>query len=98
MSESNLLVYVYKSPKRAETYLYIKRRDDFSAVPKALLETFGRPQFVMVFALHKRHGLGQVDIAKLKQELEEKGFYLQLPPPPENLLKQHLQNQTNHKG
>jgi uncharacterized protein YcgL (UPF0745 family) len=26
----------------------------------------------------------------VKQALAEQGYYLQLPPPPENLLKQHL--------
>jgi uncharacterized protein YcgL (UPF0745 family) len=29
------------------------------------------------------------DIDKVKSNLRGKGYYLQLPPPPENLLEQH---------
>ncbi len=85
-----MLVAVYKSSKKAETYLYVPKRDDFSSVPKALMDTFGNAIFVMLFPLQKRNKLAQVDIEKLKSELNEKGFYLQIPPPQENLLKTHL--------
>lgn len=85
-----MLVAVYKSTKKADTYLYLPKRDDFSHIPKALLDTFGKAVFVMLLPLQKRNKLAQVDINKLKSELEEKGFYLQLPPPQENLLKVHL--------
>ena len=34
--------------------------------------------------------LVNADIEKVKQALTEQGYYLQLPPPPEDLLKQHL--------
>lgn len=85
-----MLVAVYKSSKKADTYLYLPKRDDFSFVPKALMDTFGVATFVMLLPLQKRNKLAQVDIEKLKNELNEKGFYLQLPPPQENLLKAHL--------
>ncbi len=90
-----MLVSVYKSSKMQETYLYITKRDDFSAVPKALLDTFGPPNFVMIFPLQKRQSLALVEIEKLTSELNEKGFYLQLPPPKENLLKAHLAEHQN---
>lgn len=86
-----MLVAVYKSTKKDETYLYLPKRDDFSRVPKALLDTFGKAVFVMLLPVKKRKALAQVDIAKLTHEIQEKGFYLQIPPPTENLLKRHLQ-------
>lgn len=79
---------VYKSPRRAETYLYVRGRDQFADVPQPLLAQFGRPQFVLVCNLDKRSKLGLADLAAVKQALSEQGYYLQLPPPPENLLEQ----------
>ncbi len=84
-----MLTAIYKSPKKQETYLFLPKRDDFSAVPKALLETFGKPIFVMLMNLDGKRSLALADINKVKAELVATGFYLQLPPPQENLLKQH---------
>ena len=92
-----MLVAVYKSSKKDETYLYLPKRDDFSAVPKVLMETFGKAVFVMMLPLKKREKLALVDIDKLKVELDEKGFYLQLPPPKEDMLKRHLMEQKAKK-
>ena len=84
-----MLVAVYKSSKKADTYLYIPKRDDFSTVPDALMKTFGTPLFVMLIPLEKKQSLASVDIEKLKAQLRDPGFYLQVPPPPEDLLKAH---------
>ncbi|WP_299071674.1 YcgL domain-containing protein [uncultured Paraglaciecola sp.] len=89
-----MLCAVYKSSKKQETYLYVPGRDDFSKVPEALLKTFGTPQFLMIMPLKNDRELAQVDIETLRYDLKIKGFYLQLPPPTENLLKKHLQQQN----
>ena len=89
-----MLCAVYKSSKKQETYLYVPGRDDFSKVPEALLKTFGTPVFLMIMPLKKDRDLARMDVNKLRTELTTKGFYLQLPPPTENLLKTHLQQQS----
>ena len=88
-----MLCVVYKSLKKADTYLFIERRDDFSRVPASLLETFGDPQLTMLINLATKTHLAQADLAKVKTALQSQGYYLQIPPPPENLLKQHLAQQ-----
>lgn len=88
-----MLCVVYKSPKKALTYLFVKQRDDFSEVPEALMTTFGRPQLVTVINLAKRDKLAFADIEKVNQNILDKGYYLQLPPPPENLLTEHRKQQ-----
>lgn len=88
-----MLCAVYKSVKKDSTYLYLLRRDDFSAVPDALLKTFGTPVLVTVLNLAKREHLALADIDKVRQQLTEHGFYLQLPPPEESLLVQHKRQQ-----
>jgi uncharacterized protein YcgL (UPF0745 family) len=90
-----MLCAVYKSSKKQETYLYVPGRDDFSKVPEALFKTFGKPVFMMIMPLKKDRELARVDIHKLRLELKTKGFYLQLPPATENLLKIHLQQQDS---
>jgi uncharacterized protein YcgL (UPF0745 family) len=91
-----MLCAVYKSSKKQDTYLYVPGRDDFSSVPKPLLASFGTPVFVMIMPLKKDRELARVDIQKLRDELTIKGFYLQLPPPEENLLKEHLKQTKGH--
>ncbi|WP_116473227.1 YcgL domain-containing protein [Zobellella maritima] len=85
-----MLCVVYKSPKKAETYLFVERRDDFSRVPAPLLATFGTPQLVMLINLATKTQLALADLSKVTTSLRTQGYYLQLPPPPENLLKAHL--------
>jgi hypothetical protein len=88
-----MLCAVYKSSRKDETYLYVPGRDDFSKVPKALMQTFGLPIFLMIMPLKEGRKLARLDVAKLRNELSTKGYYLQLPPPQENLLKTHLSEQ-----
>ncbi|MDN3380229.1 MULTISPECIES: YcgL domain-containing protein [unclassified Pseudoalteromonas] len=81
-----MLTAVYKSKKKADTFLFVEKRDDFSKVPEPLMTMFGQPQYVMIINLAKREHLGGADLNTVKQALTDDGFYLQLPPPKENLL------------
>jgi uncharacterized protein YcgL (UPF0745 family) len=83
-----MLTAVYKSKKKADTFLFVEKRDDFDKVPEPLLTMFGKPQYVMFINLAKREHLGGADLNTVKAALTEQGYYLQLPPPEENLLSQ----------
>ncbi|MFV0575643.1 MAG: YcgL domain-containing protein [Vibrio sp.] len=83
-----MLCSIYKSSKKEGTYLYIPKKDDFSDVPEALMQMFGKPVFVMVMKMEGRK-LAMVDIEKVKKSLNDDGFFLQLPPPPVNLLDEY---------
>ncbi|MFA0568610.1 YcgL domain-containing protein [Vibrio sp. 99-70-13A1] len=80
-----MLCSIYKSSKKEGTYLYIPKKDDFSQVPDALMQMFGKPSFVMVIKMEGRT-LAQVDIEKVKVSMAKDGFFLQVPPPPVNEL------------
>jgi len=84
-----MLCAVYKSSKKANTYIFVKTRDEFDDVPKALMSTFGSPILVTLFNLATKDKLGFADLDKVKSNLVEQGYYLQLPPPAEDLLKEH---------
>lgn len=91
-----MLCSIYKSSKKEGTYLYIPKKDDFSQVPDTLMTMFGKPTLVMVVKLEGRT-LAQVNIEKVKESLENEGFFLQLPPPPQNLLEQYKQQKAQQK-
>ncbi len=84
-----MLCAIYKSSKKEQTYLFVKTRDDFSAVPDALMTTFGTPLLVTLVNLATKDKLAFANVSKVEASLTEQGYYLQLPPPQENLLKAH---------
>lgn len=84
-----MLCSVYKSSKKAQTYLFINKRDDFSDVPEALLKMFGTPIMVTVLNLATKTKLGFAELDKVKENLSSQGYYLQLTPPEEDMLKEH---------
>ncbi|MGL5947934.1 MAG: YcgL domain-containing protein [Aeromonas sp.] len=85
-----MLCAVYKSPRKVQTYLFVERRSDFSRVPDLLLTTFGEPELIMLRKLSADKPLAGADVKHVIAALESQGFYLQLPPPVENLLNIHL--------
>jgi uncharacterized protein YcgL (UPF0745 family) len=87
-----MLCSVYKSAKKAQTYLFINKRDDFSEVPEALMKMFGKPELVTVLNLATKDKLGFADLTKVKESLAEQGYYLQITPKEEDLLKSHVAN------
>lgn len=72
--------FIYKSLKKDELYLYLDKKDDFSAVPEALFKSFGRLTFVMELYLTPQRKLAREDPEKIIAGLQSKGFFVQLPP------------------
>ncbi len=77
--------YVYRSRKKDEMYLYLRERDDFSAVPAELMRWFVNPAFVFELELTPQRRLARADVGQVMAALREQGWYLQPPPPPEPL-------------
>lgn len=73
--------YIYRSRKKVGSYLYLPTKNDFSALPKALMRLFGQPEFAFEFNLSTRKKLAEVDSHTVIKNLQEEGFYLQIPPP-----------------
>jgi len=71
---------VYRSDKKAETYLYLGDGLDFADLPKELQNRFGAPSFVMRLELSPERRLARVDTEKVLESLAKQGFYLQFPP------------------
>lgn len=71
--------YVYKSQRKADTYLYLAKRDDFDCLPPPVRAQLGALQFVLDVALTPERRLAQVDAAVVRANLAEHGFHLQFP-------------------
>jgi len=80
------LCTVYKSTKKDETYLYTDRLEGLKRVPKELLEIFGTPKEVMALLLTEDKVLGRADAKAVLEDIENKGLFLQMPPPREDYL------------
>jgi len=72
--------FVYKSNKKADSYIYIKQKDNFGEIPEQLLQLFGKPEFALEFELTEDRNLALADARQVIQSLSEHGYFLQMPP------------------
>ncbi len=72
--------YVYKSLKKADTYLYLAKRDDFAGLPEPLRTQLGRLQFVLEVQLTAERKLARENPEVVRANLASRGFHLQFPP------------------
>lgn len=72
--------YVYKSLKKADTYLYLAKRDDFAGLPEPLRTQLGRLQFVLEVQLTAERRLARENPEVVRANLASRGFHLQFPP------------------
>ncbi len=75
-----IICQIFRSPKEEGMYLYVKKEEGLTRVPDDLLKMFGTPQPAMVILLTPDKKLAQTSVEKVAESLEEKGFFLQLPP------------------
>jgi HAD superfamily hydrolase (TIGR01484 family) len=69
---------IYRGCKKSDSYLYVENKDDFSRVPKKLLEMLGKLEFIMELELHPKISLAQANTQEVMGMLKEKGYFLQL--------------------
>ena len=82
---SRRLVQVFRSPRRGETYLYVDQARGLEDVPEALLLQFGPPEPVLSLLLTPERRLARVRAAEVLEAIAARGYFLQLPPTPEEL-------------
>lgn len=83
MSEPRIMVSVFRSGKREGMYLYVPRDRDWRELPDELVRYFGKPAHVMDLLLRPSLRLARADVGRVMADIDEQGFYLQMPPRPE---------------
>jgi uncharacterized protein YcgL (UPF0745 family) len=71
---------VYRSTRRTDTYVYLAREDALDELPEALREQLGRLELALEFDLTPERRLARCDARVVLQQIEDCGYYLQLPP------------------
>ncbi len=77
-----LLCEIYKSPRKAEMYLYVDKSSGLEELPATLLQQFGEPDLVMTLLLTPTKKLARVDVNDVIEGITEQGYFLQMPPAP----------------
>lgn len=72
--------FVYKSLKKADTYVYLAARDDFARLPEPLRAQLGALQFVLDVGLEPGRKLAREDVDVVLANLVGRGFHVQFPP------------------
>lgn len=78
-------------------YLYVAKREDFSAVPESLMIAFGKLIFVMLFNLNGEKQLIHSSNAEVLEKIQQQGFYLQMPKQEENLYEEFKNSQKTDR-
>lgn len=84
----NMRCAIYKGEKKANTFLFIEKKDDFSRLPNDLLKLLGSLQFIMDLELTADRLLAQANTGEVLDQLKNQGFYLQMPPSQGHILDQ----------
>ena len=72
--------YIYRSRKKADTYVFLAREGGFDSLPVALEAQLSPWDRVMTIDLHPSRKLARGNTAEVLANLEARGFHLQLPP------------------
>ena len=75
-----MLAFVYKSLKKADTYLYLAGRDDVACLPEPLRAQLGELRFVLQVELTLERKLAQANPEVVRNNLAARGFHVQFPP------------------
>lgn len=73
--------FVYKCPRKPDTYVFLRESAGFDVLPEALAATLGPLVFVIEIELSPQRKLAREDVGRVMANLREHGFHLQLPPP-----------------
>ena len=75
-------VEIYKTARRAETFLFVPAGVSPDTWPDGLSETFSPAERVMALTLTERQPLAAQSATEVLAAINERGYFLQLPPNP----------------
>ena len=72
--------FVYRSGRKPDTYLYLREKDAFAAVPESVRAPLGPLELALELTLTPQRKLARADAAVVIANLERLGYHLQAPP------------------
>ena len=80
INKKRIICSIYRSKKKDEMYLYVDKKKALTQVPEALLAMFGIPEHRMDMLLTAGRKLAKANAEDILSDIDEKGYYLQMPP------------------
>jgi len=77
---SAINISAYRSPKKAELYLFVPEEKGLEGLPNELLVMFGEPEHIIDFELTADKKLAREDAASVLESINTKGYFMQMPP------------------
>lgn len=74
---------VYRSTRKADTYLFLDRQAEDAELPQDLRALVGPLEFALELELAPERRLARTDGATVLADIDRQGFHLQLPPGPD---------------
>lgn len=74
--------FVFKSLRKADTYVYLAGREGAGLLPPPLQAALGELQFVMELDLAPGRRLARENPDTVRENLAARGFHIQFPPEP----------------
>ena len=90
-----VLCDVYKSSIKSDYYLFVKREQGLSQVPKSLLNQLGKLELAMSLTVTQDRPMAAASAKDVLIALDTSGFYLQMPQHAEKYM-QNVRN-SNEK-
>lgn len=72
--------FVYKSLRKAETYVYLREADGFDVLPAPIAAQLGTLGFVIEIELSSQRKLARENVDAVMVNLHAQGYHLQWPP------------------
>lgn len=72
-------VSVFRSSKKPDTYVYVRRGQAWKELPESLQGTFGKPVHAMDLIMTAERKLARTSGKQVLDAIEDKGFLLQMP-------------------
>lgn len=82
--------HVYRSKFKTGMYIYLTEKDNFNQIPTDLKKRVGTLEFSFSFTLTEDKKLVRYDTKQVIKQLQDSGFFLQMPPPESNFLDLNL--------
>ncbi|AFP31098.1 MULTISPECIES: YcgL domain-containing protein [Marinobacter] len=79
MTKTHDFVSVFRSSKKPDTYLYVRRGHLWDDLPEALRTLFGKPVHAMDLVLTPERKLARTSAEQVLAGIADKGFFLQMP-------------------
>jgi len=94
---TNITCYIYRCSAKTDMYIYLAEEDNFDIVPDELTKNLGTTQLAMTLELSRDKKLAKEDATLVMDNLQEKGFHLQMPSdtPISEILEKIALNEQN---